>query len=139
MIPELYPRQPDGFFFQLDGAPAHWGLMVRETLHAEFPDRWIGRDGPIVWPARSPDITPLDFFLWGYVKAKVFRTPVESVDELKERIREAVDSVRAEMLANTWRELRVRLVKLLENEGVMWRSENLNYIFMSLIYLCVNK
>ena len=104
-------------FFQLDGAPAHWGLMVRETLHAEFPDRWIGRDGPIVWPARSPDITPLDFFLWGYVKAKVFRTPVESVDELKERIREAVDSVRAEMLANTWRELRVRLVKLLENEG----------------------
>ena len=49
--------------------------------------------------------------------AKVFRTPVESVDELKERIREAVDSVRAEMLANTWRELRVRLVKLLENEG----------------------
>ena len=47
----------------------------------------------------------------------MFRTLVENVDELKERIREAVDSVRAEMLANTWRELRVRLVKLLENEG----------------------
>ena len=61
MIPELRPRQPN-IYFQLDGAPAHWGLMVRETLHAEFPDRWIGRDGPIVWPARSPDITPLDFF-----------------------------------------------------------------------------
>ena len=36
---------------------------------------------------------------------------------MKERIRESVESVRAEMLINTWRELRVRLVKLLENEG----------------------
>ena len=88
------------FFFQLDGAPAHWGLIVRETLHAEFPDRWIGRDGPIMWPARSPDITPLDFFLWGYLKTKVFRTPVGSVEELKVGIQDAVDSVRAEMLVN---------------------------------------
>ena len=70
-----------------------------------------------MWPAGSPDITPLDFFLWGYVKANVFRTPMECVGELKEKIREAVDSVRAEMLANTWRELRVLLVKLLEDEG----------------------
>ena len=45
---------------------------------------------------------------------------MECAGELKEKIREAVDSVRAEMLANTWRELRVLLVKLLEDEGVMW-------------------
>lgn len=38
-----------------------------------FPDWWIGRDGPINWPPRSPDISPLDFFLWGYVKDIVYQ------------------------------------------------------------------
>ena len=29
---------------------------------ARFPDAWIGRGGPIPWPPRSPDLSPLDFF-----------------------------------------------------------------------------
>ena len=52
-------------------------------------------------------------FLWGYLKTKVFKNEVTSVDELKERIWNAVDSVRPEMLVNTWKEL----VKLQENGG----------------------
>jgi hypothetical protein len=43
-------------------------------LDATFPNRSVGRDGPTPWPPRSPDITPLDFFLWGYVKDKVYST-----------------------------------------------------------------
>jgi len=39
-------------------------LQVREFLHQKFPVRWIGKDGPIPWPPRSPDITSLDFVLW---------------------------------------------------------------------------
>ena len=54
--------------FQQGGAPSRWGSDVRLFLDATFPNRWIGRDGPTPWPPRSPDITPLDFFLWGYVK-----------------------------------------------------------------------
>jgi len=53
--------------FQQDGAPPHRGSHVRWFLDATFPNRWNGRDGPTPWPPRSPDITPLDFFLWGYV------------------------------------------------------------------------
>ena len=49
--------------FQQDGAPPYWGLAVRQFLNDTFPDRWIGRDGPILWPPCFPDITPLDFFL----------------------------------------------------------------------------
>ena len=41
-------------------------------LNYVFLDGWIGRGGPTSWPPRSPDVTPLDFFLWGYVKTKVF-------------------------------------------------------------------
>ena len=72
IMPELHDRQPR-VLFQLDGAPPHCGLRVRKALDDAFPNRWIGRDGPTFWPARSPDITPLDFFLFGYVKTKVFK------------------------------------------------------------------
>ncbi|EZA48500.1 hypothetical protein X777_12995, partial [Ooceraea biroi] len=48
----------------------------RNILNESFPDRWIGRGGRISWPARSPDLTPLDFFLWGHLKNEVFLTRV---------------------------------------------------------------
>lgn len=53
--------------YQHDGAPAHYDRRVRGYLDATYPDGWIGRGGPIPWPAQAPDLTPLDFFLWGYV------------------------------------------------------------------------
>lgn len=48
--------------FQHDGAPAHFDRRVTQFLNESFPNRWIGRGGPISWPARSPDLNPLDFF-----------------------------------------------------------------------------
>ena len=58
-LEEFQPR----VVFQQDGAPPHWGLIIRDFLNETFPNRWIGRNGPTPWPPRSPDITPLDFFL----------------------------------------------------------------------------
>lgn len=49
-------------WFQQDGAPAHNSRIVRQFLEAEFPGRWIGTRGAVEWPARSPDLSPLDFF-----------------------------------------------------------------------------
>ena len=69
--PQLEQYQPL-VIFQQDGAPPHWGLAVRQLLNDTFPEKWIGRDGPISWLPCSPDITPLDFFLWGYVKDIVY-------------------------------------------------------------------
>ena len=103
--------------FQQDGSPVHWGLWVRETLDRTFQHRWIGRGGPIAWPARSPYVTPLYFFLWGCVKDQVFKTPVFELDELKQGIRDAVKKVNINMLRNTLRELRTRLEFLIENQG----------------------
>ena len=70
-------------------------------LDATFPNRWIGRDGPTPWPPRSPDITPLDFFLWGYVKDKVFTTPVADITNWKARITDAFVTVTEDMLERT--------------------------------------
>jgi hypothetical protein len=61
------------------------------------------------WPLRSSDITPLDFFLWGYVKSNVFRTSVNGLDDLKTRIRNAISAFPADMLHRRWQELEYRL------------------------------
>jgi hypothetical protein len=47
-----------------------------EFLYQEYPNRWIGRGGLRHWPPRSPDINPLDFFLWGYVKMLSTENPL---------------------------------------------------------------
>ena len=85
-------------------------------LDATFPNRWIGRDGPTSWPPRSPDITPLDLFLWGYVKDKVFSTPVPDITNLKARITDAFATITEDMLENTWRETDYRLDVLRANK-----------------------
>ena len=65
----------DNMWWQQDGPAAHTSRIVREILNRRFPNRWIGLHGPICLPPRSPDHTPLDFFLWGRIKDIVFRTP----------------------------------------------------------------
>jgi len=86
-------------------------------LDAIFPNTWIGRDGPILWPPRSPDITHLDFFLWRYVKDKVFSTPVPDITNSKARITDAFVTIAEDMLENTWREIDYRLDVLSETKG----------------------
>jgi len=86
-------------------------------LDATFRNRWIGRDGPTPWPPRSPDITPLDFLLWGYVKDKVFSTPVRDITNLKARITDAFAIITEDMLENTWREIDYRLDVLRATKG----------------------
>ena len=86
-------------------------------MDATFSNRWTGRDGPTPWPPRSPDITPLDFFLWGYVKDKVFSIPVPDITNLKARITDAFPPITEEMLENTWRETDHRLGVLRATKG----------------------
>ena len=102
VVPQLEEFQP-WIIFQQDGAPPHWGSQVRRFLDAAFPNRWIGRDGLTPWPPRSPDITPFDFFLWGYVKFKMFSTPVPDITDLKARLTDAFATITEDMLGNTWR------------------------------------
>ena len=106
--PQLIDCQPT-IIFQQDGAPLHWGLRVRQFLNETFLDQWIGRDGPILWPSRSPDITPVNFFLWDYVKDIVYRTKVRDITDLKQRIPNAIATIDEDMLQQTWQEIEYRL------------------------------
>jgi len=57
-------------FFQHDGALTHWSRRVRYHLDLTFPDRWIGRGGPVSWGPRSPDLSSLDFFYIGILEKR---------------------------------------------------------------------
>lgn len=96
-------------WFQQDGAPPHYQINVRQYLNRVFPNRWIGRRGSMEWPARSPDLTSLDFFLWGYVKNIVYKTKPLDLADLRRRITLAIRSVTPEMFSNIRRNFYLRL------------------------------
>jgi hypothetical protein len=110
-------------------------MVPRHYLDATFQNRWLGRDCPIAWPPRSPDITPLDFFLWGSVKDKVYTTQVTGVEDLKTRIRDVITTINRGMLALTWKELEFWLGVLRETYGahieVRWVYEK-NFVYVSI-------
>lgn len=79
--------------WQQDGAPPHSARNVTEYLNRKYPI-WIGRHGVIHWPAKSPDLTPMDFFLWGTIKQDIYETGVfNNMNELKECIRVKIEEL----------------------------------------------
>ena len=61
-----------GLWFQHDGAGPHFSVPVQYDLNQHYTNRWIGGEGPVNWPPRSPDLTPLDYILWGHLKSEVY-------------------------------------------------------------------
>ena len=54
-----------------------------------FPDKWIGRRGPIEFSLRYPDITPMDFFVWGVIKDSVYSRKPRNVEDLRQFVIDA--------------------------------------------------
>ncbi|GFU68138.1 uncharacterized protein TNCV_248021 [Trichonephila clavipes] len=71
-IPELNNHDVQELWFQQDGATFHTVRATIDLLKDTFGDRLISRFGPVNWPPRSCDLTPLDYFLWDYVKSLVY-------------------------------------------------------------------
>ncbi|CAF1096118.1 unnamed protein product [Didymodactylos carnosus] len=105
------------FYFQHDGAGPHYAVIVREWLDRKFPDRWLGRRGPFDWPARSPDLSPCDFFLWNYLKDIVFKTPPATITELQDRIKTACEEIPEDVCRKACRSVLGRFRDCLNNEG----------------------
>ncbi|GBL90306.1 hypothetical protein AVEN_130398-1 [Araneus ventricosus] len=74
-----------------------------------FQNQIIAYGGFVEWPLRSPDLTPLDFFLWGHIKGTVYTTPPPTFQYLRRRITDAYASVTPAMLHNVQREIQTRV------------------------------
>ncbi|GBL90808.1 hypothetical protein AVEN_215545-1 [Araneus ventricosus] len=79
------------------------------VIDTTFPKRWIGRAAVMAWPPRSPDITPLDFYLRGYVKQHVYSERINDINHLKQRITDVIHSVAPDVLTHVWEELDYQL------------------------------
>ncbi|GFY09567.1 hypothetical protein TNCV_4322451 [Trichonephila clavipes] len=86
-IPELNNHDVQELWFQQDGATCHTARATIDLLKDTFGDRLISRFGPVNWPPRSCDLTPLDYFLWGYVKSLVYADKPQTLDHLEGNIR----------------------------------------------------
>lgn len=97
---ELEGLDLDEVWFQQDGATSHTTRANIDFLHTHFPDRLISRLGDINWPPRSCDLTPLDFFLWGYIKDKVYVNHPRTIAALRTNIQRIINEIPIEMIEN---------------------------------------
>ena len=77
----------DNIWFQNDGATCHTAEATLDVLRRVFEDRIISRRADVVWPPRSCDLTPLDYYLWDAVIDKCYADKPETIDALKDNIR----------------------------------------------------
>lgn len=79
--------------FQQDGAPCHTAKITQKWLQENCPD-FIKKDS---WPPQSPDLNPLDYFMWSYLEAKVNSHRFNDLETLKQAIRREWDAVPMDM------------------------------------------
>ena len=107
--------------FQQDGAPAHTARETMDLLREFFGDRLISKFGYVPWPPRSPDLSPPDFFLWGFMKDRIFRdNPPHTIEELKIKITQAIEAIDAAMLKRVFRNKIKRVKRCLEVNGAQF-------------------
>ncbi|GFW86443.1 DUF4817 domain-containing protein [Trichonephila clavipes] len=85
-------------WFQQDGATCHTARAIIDLLKDTFVEHLISRFGPVNWPPRSCDLSPLDYFLWGYVKSLVYADKPHTLDYLEDNIRHVIADIRPQML-----------------------------------------
>ena len=91
-------------WFQQDGAKKPMDL-----LKEIFGYRVISLRGKVVWPARSPDLSPCDFFLWGFLKAKVYEHRPTTIPALKQAIADEIKRIPHEVIHKVMKNFRSRL------------------------------
>ena len=115
--PELWSRRINNHnvWFQQDGATANTARAAMAVVRAMFPDCLISRCGDVPWPPRSPDFLMCDFFLWGYLKSRVYEGKPQTLEELKSAIRKQIGMINQEMLeraeANFWEQLQMCILQ----------------------------
>ena len=86
-------------------------------MDTNFEGKWIGRRGPIEWPARSPDLTPPDFFLWGVIKNLVYAQKPATLEDLRGAIVQSFNTIDVELCQKVCRSVAERFQKYAQHNG----------------------
>ncbi|GBO23202.1 hypothetical protein AVEN_17083-1 [Araneus ventricosus] len=108
-VENLLFHQLRNVWFQHDGAPPHKISNAKQYLMETFQNEFIGYDGLVEWPPRSPDLNLLGFFLWGHIKGQVYANLPPTLQDLRRRITNACTTVTPAMLHNLQHEIQSRV------------------------------
>ena len=84
----------------LDSVTCHTSEATLNVLRPVFEDSKISRRADVVWPPRSCDMTPLDYYLCSAVKDKCYADKPKTIDALKDNIREAIGEIQLHTIDN---------------------------------------
>jgi hypothetical protein len=84
----------------------------------------VGRRGPIAWPLRLPNLTPMDFFLWTRLEEHLYAVPPRSIEDLAAKLQADVTTLDINMLKACSRERRAAHCRLPSNGRGLLRSKN---------------
>jgi Helix-turn-helix domain (DUF4817) len=115
-LPEIEELGLEDMWFQQDGATAHTAQATTNILKNAFPGRLISRFGDLHWPARSPDLTVPDFFLWGFLKSRVYINKPDTLQTLKDNIRHECENLSPDILEKVMKNA-VKRARLVINSG----------------------
>ena len=85
-------------WIQQDGITCHTALATTELFQEKFGELIISRNCDIEGLPRSRDFTPLDYFLWGYLKSVVFSNKPDSLQALELNVERAIRGIRLDLV-----------------------------------------
>lgn len=114
-------------WWQQDGAPAHTSNASIRYLRGQFPNRLMGKNGDWPWPPRSPDLAICDFFLWGYLKHKIWNVPVnqqpQNLLQLRQSIQRECNNLDRQMIQRAFDGMVSRTRLCIDQRGRAFRNE----------------
>lgn len=128
LLPQLINRNYNlsTTWFQQDSSPPHRSLKVLSFLKEAFGPKLISYKSPtIAWPARSQDLTPLDYFFWDHMKSKMKDYTPKTEENLRECLTFEMEAFESELLRKVVHEEFIkRLQKCVEVRGARFEMES---------------
>ena len=100
LFTKIEEKDIDNIWFQQDGATCHTAEATLNVLRSVLEDRIISHRTDVVWPSRNCDLTPLHYYLWSAVKEKCYAHKPETIDALKDNIREVIGEKQLHTIRN---------------------------------------
>lgn len=117
-LANLPPRKMKTLTLMHDDAPAHKSDAIKAFLDDKFPQKWMGEGSQVEYPSSSPDLSPLNFFLWGHLKSQVYyHCPLHSLAELKDAITKECHKISPSILKRVKSSFEARIQACITTEG----------------------
>ena len=101
------------YVWQQDSAPCHTSGKSQKWLSENFYD-FIS---PNVWPPNSPDLNPMDYFVWGAVEKDTNCTSSNTKAQLMDKIKTVFEALPRETVASACSRFRTRIEAVIDANG----------------------